>query len=139
MAAEASSKVEIGIPGVDFAQMAREAIAGQLMQAMVATPEMVQKLVVAALTQRVDSEGHARNGYSQDKPFIEWACEGMIRKATLDMFKAELERLRPEIEKGVARCVKESAGAIAKALTESYISGSGHQFNTAIELKVTRR
>lgn len=134
-----SSKVEIGIPGVDFAQMAREAVAGQLTQAMAATPAMVQKIVAAALTQKVDSDGKARNGYGSDKSFVEWVCEDMIRKAVIDMMKARLEELRPEIEKAVAREMKASAPAIAKALVQSYAENVGHTWTTQVEFKVVPR
>ena len=134
-----SSKVEIGIPGIDFAQMAREAIAGQLTQAMSATPEMIQRIVAAALTQKVDSEGKARNGYGSDKTFVEWVCEDMIRKAVIEMFKARIAELSPEIERAVAKQMKSSAPAIAKALVDSYAENVGHAWNTQVEFKVTPR
>jgi hypothetical protein len=134
-----SGKVEIGIPGVDFAQMAREAIAGQLTQALTASPAMIQTIVAGALTQRVDSEGKARNGYSSDKTFVTWVCEDMIRKAVIDMMKARLEEMRPELEKAVARDIKASAPAIAQALVKSYGESVGHQWNTQIEFTVMPR
>jgi hypothetical protein len=131
-----NGKVEIGIPGVDFAQMAREAIAGQLTQSMAASPAMVQKIVAAALTQKVDSEGKPRNGYGGDKSFVEWVCEDMIRKAVIEMFKTRVDELRPEIERSVTREMKRSAPAIAKALVESYRESVGHRWNTQVEFKV---
>lgn len=134
-----SSKVEIGIPGIDFAQMAREAIAGQLTQAMAATPAMIQRIVSAALTQKVDSEGRPRNGYGSDKTFVEWVCEDMIRKAVIDMMKARLEEMRPALEKAVAQEIKASAPAIAQALVKSYGESVGHQWNTQIEFKIAPR
>lgn len=133
------SKVEIGIPGVDFAQMAREAIAGQLTQAMAATPAMIQRIVAAALTQKVDSEGRPRNGYGSDKSFIEWTCEDLIRRAVIEMFKARLEELRPEIEEAVAREMKKSAPALAKALTKSYSDNVGHTWTTTVNFSVAPR
>lgn len=134
-----TSKVEIGIPGVDFAQMAREAIAGQLTQAMAATPEMIQRIVAAALTQKVDSEGKARSGYGSDKSFVEWVTEDLIRRAVVEMFKARMEDLRPEIERAVAREMKSAAPAIAKALVQSYAENVGHSWNTTISFAVSPR
>lgn len=131
-----NSKVEIGIPGVDFAQMAREAIAGQLTHAMAASPAMIQRIVASALTQKVDSDGRARNGYGSDKAFIEWVCEDMVRKAVIDMFKARLDELRPEIESAVAREMKKSAPAIAQALVKSYAENVGHQWNTQVNFTI---
>lgn len=137
--AQENSKVEIGIPGVDFAQMAREAIAGQLTMAMTATPAMIQQIVAGALTQRVDSEGKPRNGYGSDKTFVAWVCEDMIRKAVIEMFKARVEELRPEIEKAVTREMRASAPAIAQALVKSYAENVGHGWTTQIEFKVLPR
>lgn len=134
-----NSKVEIGIPGVDFAQMAREAIAGQLTQAMAATPEMIQRIVAAALTQKVDSEGKARSGYNSDKSFIEWVTEDMIRKAVIEMFAARVNALRPEIERAVAAEMKRSAPAIAKALVAAYAENVGHSWTTAVNFQITPR
>ena len=134
-----ASKVEIGIPGVDFAQMAREAIAGQLTQAMAATPEMIQRIVASALTQRVDSDGRARNGYGGDKTFIEWVTEDLIRKAVIEMFKVRIEELRPAIEKAVAAEMKRSAPAIAKALVASYAENVGHTWTTQVNFTVVPR
>lgn len=133
------SKVEMSIPGVDFAQMAREAIAGQLTQAMSATPAMIQKIVVAALTQKVDTEGRPRNGYGGDKSFVEYVCEDMIRKAVIEMMNKQLVEMRPEIEKAVARVMKSSAGTVAEALVKSYLENVGHSWNTQIDFKITPR
>jgi hypothetical protein len=134
-----TSKVEIGIPGVDFAQMAREAIAGQLTQAMAATPAMIQRIVAAALTQKVDNEGKPRHGYGADKSFVEWVCEDLIRRAVIEMFKARMDELRPEIEASVARELKRSAPVIAKALVRSYNENVGHGWNTTINFAVEPR
>jgi hypothetical protein len=134
-----NSKVEIGIPGVDFAQMAREAIAGQLTQAMAATPAMIQRIVATALTQKVDSEGRARNGYSSDKSFIEWVTEDLIRKAVVEMFKTRLDEMRPDIEAAVAREMKKQAPAIAQALTKSYVENVSHQWTTTVNFTVAPR
>lgn len=134
-----NGKLEIGIPGVDFAQMAREAIAGQLTQAMAATPEMIQRIVAAALTQKVDSEGRARSGYGSDKSFIEWVTEDIVRKAVIEMFKVRVEELRPEIERAVAAEMKRSAPAIAKALVASYAENVSHSWTTQVNFSVSPR
>lgn len=131
-----NSKVEIQVPGVDFAQMAREAIAGQLTAAMVASPAMIQKIVAAALTQKVDSEGHARNGYGGDKSYVEWVCENMIREAVVDLMGKELERMRPDLEKAVVTEIRRSAPTIAKALVKSYGENVGHNWSTKVEFHV---
>lgn len=137
MATDNNNKVEIGIPGVDFAQMAREAIAGQLTQAMAATPAMIQRIVASALTQKVDTEGRVRNGYGNDKSFIEWVTEDLIRTAVIEMFKVRVEELRPDIERAVTAEMKRSAPAIAEALVASYAENVGHSWTTQVSFAIS--
>ncbi len=140
MSNEKTGSVNIAIPGVDFAEMAKQAIAGQLTQAMTATPEMVQTIVAAALTRKVDENGNVpRYSGRDDRPFIQWVCEDMIRAVTLEVFKAKVEAMRPQIEKAVDAEMKKGAPAIAKALVSAYVVESGQRYNTTVSFNLKPR
>lgn len=138
--ANENSKIAVELPGVDFAEMAKQAIAGQLISAMTATPAMIQAIVAKALTQTVDTEGKPRSGgYSSDKPYVQWVAEDMIRKCALDAMLVEFEKMKPEIEKAVKSEIRKSAPAIAKAVCAAYLNADQTRYHTTVEFKVAAR
>jgi hypothetical protein len=140
MANEKTGSVSVTVPGVDFAEMAKAAIAGQLTQAMVATPAMIETIVAAALTRKVDEHGNnPRYAHDAKTPFVQWVCEDMIRAVTLEVFKAQVEAMRPQIEKAVVAEMKKSGPAIAKALVSAYVVESGQRYNTTVSFNLKPR
>lgn len=131
------ASMKIDLPGVNFEQMAREAIAAHLTEALVGADETVKKIVVAAMTQKVNEKGHRDNyDYNNKYSFVEWMAQDLIRQATLDVLKTKVEALRPAIEKAVESELKRSVKEASKALTESFISTARHGYGITVNLGV---
>lgn len=132
------ASMKIDLPGVNFEQMAREAIAAHLTEAMVGADETIKKIVVAAMSQKVNEKGQRDNyDYNNKHSFVEWMAQDLIRQATLDVLKTKVEALRPAIERAVEGELKRSVKAAAKALTESFISTARHGYGITVDLGVT--
>ena len=131
----------IQLPGVDFNAMAREVIAAKLTEAMTQSPEAIQRIVIGALSVKVDSEGKVGRGYSSDISFVEWVAHDAIRRVVLDTVKAKAEALRSALEKAVEAELKRSTKAAAKALTDTFVkaASNGYAFNFGIDVTVKDR
>jgi hypothetical protein len=119
-----NDSIAVKVPGVDFAEMARQAIAGQLTAAMVKSDSMVQDIVATALTHKVDSNGSPGRGYSGDTPYIEWICRDLIAKVTKELIAERVEAMRPVIRKQLEKTIAKSVPALAEAFTESFIAST---------------
>lgn len=134
------ASLNIEMPGVDFAGMAREAIAGKLTEALVGSDAAIQGIVAAALTSKVDSRGQTSQYPSDNKiPFVEWLAHDLIRKAALQAVQSKVETLRPAIAKQIEAQLSKNAKSIAVALTDSFIKqatqGHGVTMNLTAEMR----
>ena len=125
---------EIQIPGVDFTQLAREAIAHQITKAMVGADDLVNATIADALARKVDTEGRPSNrGYGSEVPFIQWVAEDLVRSAVRKAMAAKVEEMRPGIEAAVAKALKNQAGVLAQgmidAMTEHVKGGAAWTMN----------
>jgi len=137
-----NANMQIQIPGVDFSQMAREAIALKLTEALVGADDIIQKIVVSAMTHKVDDKGQTSQYASYNTtPFVEWLAQDLIRKATLEVLAKRVESMRPMIEKAVEAELKRSTKAAAKALTGAFVerAGSSYGLTCDIALKISDR
>jgi hypothetical protein len=131
------ASMKIDLPGVNFEQMAREAIAAHLTEALVGADETVKKIVIAAMAQKVNDKGQ-RDSYEHynKTPFVEWMAHDLIRQATLDVLRTKVEALRPVIEKAVEAELKRTAKDAAKALTQSFLATTKHGYGVSVQLGV---
>lgn len=134
------ASLNIEMPGVDFAGMAREAIAAKLTESLTGDNEIITKIVAAALATKVNSNGvvDARYSYENKTPYAEWLAQQMIREATLDVMKAKVEQLRPELEKLIEQQLSKNTKSIAACLTESFVKNvrSGYGFKFEVQATV---
>ena len=131
----ADAKLNIDLPGVNFEQMAREAISVKLTEALIGSDDAIMKIVVAAMSQKVSERGHVSNSsYENKTPFVEWLAQDLIRGAALNVVKAKVETLRPAIEKAVEAALNKNTKSIARTLTESFISSCKSGYGVKIEL-----
>ncbi|WP_454629687.1 hypothetical protein [Bradyrhizobium cenepequi] len=141
MSQPAKASLNIEMPGVDFAGMAREAIAGKLTEALVGSDTAIQSIVAAAIATKVNDRGQVGQYSSDNKtPFVEWLAQDLIRKATHDVLQQKVERLRPALEKQVEAQLTKNVKSIAASLTEAFIkqasAGYGVVINMTAEMRV---
>ena len=135
------ASLNIEMPGVDFAGMAREAIAAKLTESMVGADDMINKIVVAALTQKVNERGSVDQYSSSNRvPFVEWVAQDLIREATKAVLKDRVEKLRPALENQIEKQLVKNTKSIAASLTNAFIqqasAGYGVVINMTAEMRV---
>jgi hypothetical protein len=131
---------EIQIPGVDFAALAREAIAHQITKAMVGADASVNAIVVAALTRKVDERGGtSQYSSSNTTPYVQWLAEDLIRSAVKQVLVEKIAEMRPRIEAAVAKGLKDSAGSIATGLVDSFVKASSYSHGIVVTIATTSR
>jgi len=118
---KAKASLNIEMPGVDFGEMAREAIAAKLTESLIGADTAIQGIVAAALTRKVDSRGEVdRYSSNNSIPFVEWLAQDLIRKATLDAVQAKVDALRPAIAKQIEAQLSKNVKSIAVSLTDEF-------------------
>ena len=138
MSAQKPASLSLELPGVDFQQMAREAIAGKLVEALTGADDVVGKIVVAAMSQKVSQHGtHSDYDYENKTPFIEWMAQDLIRGAALEALRTKVEAMKPVIVAAIEKQIKKDTKSIAKALAEGFVSNakSAHTFSFKVEMK----
>lgn len=131
-----NAALKVEVPGVDFAGLAREAIAAKLTEAFTNTPEIIQKVVATALAMKVDSEGKPSN-YSYSTPYIEWMAQQAIREAVTKVMREKAESLEPVIRQMVEKELSKSLKAAAKLMTDGFIKQCGERrLNIEVGMKI---
>lgn len=136
--------LQIDLPGVNFEEMARTAIAAKLSEALIGADDITGKIVAAALTQKVNKSGvvDQRYSYENKTPYVEWLFQELIRGAVKDVLKQRIEEMRPALEKEIFSALKRDTKSLAAALTNSFVSSakSGYalQTNIVVDVKLNR-
>ena len=132
--------LKIDLPGVNFEEMARTAIATKLTEALVGAEDVTSKIVAAALAQKVNSHGVVDQSYSYENktPYVEWLLREMIREAVKDVLKERVKEMRPALEREIFTAMKANTKGLAAALAESFINKaeSGYSIQTDIKVNV---
>ena len=132
------SSLSIEMPGIDFGEMAREAIAAKLTEALVGADTAIASIVAKAMTTKVNENGQVGN-YGNNTSFVEWLAQDLIRAATKKALAEKVEKLRPVIEAQIEAQLKRNAKSIAMSLTDSFAkkctSGYGVNINLTAEFK----
>jgi hypothetical protein len=142
MSAQAPKQsLTIDMPGVDFAGMARDAIAAKLTEALVGADDAIIRIVAAAMEQKVEGNGQpARYSDHRNTSYVEWIAQDLIREATKQALKDRVERLRPALEAQIERQLSKNVKSIAASLTESFIrqaiAGYGVNVKLTAEMRV---
>lgn len=112
---------QLVIPNIDFVGMARALIAEKLTEALIGAPDMINKIVVGALTEKVDRDGNvSRHSFDNKYTFIELTLHKLLRAAVRDVVVARIDAMRPQIEDIVAQQLEGSHTEIAKFLASSF-------------------
>lgn len=136
----AKSSLSIDMPGVDFAGLAREAIAAKLTTALVGADDAITRIVVAAMEQKVEGNGSPSRYTSHNSAsFVEWLAQDLIREATKQALKARVEKLRPALEAQIEKQLSKNTKSIAAALTESFIKHATAGYGVEVHLTANMR
>ncbi len=137
---EPAASMKIDIPGVDFAGLARTAIAARLTEALVGADDAIRKIVGAALTQKVNGQGKiGQYGSDNTTPYVEWAAGELVRQAALQVLQTKVEALRPAIERAVEAALRHNTKAIAQALTGAFITASKDHYAVSVHVSFGER
>ena len=130
--------MKIDLPGVDFTQLARETIAAKLTESMLGQEDVIQKIVVAAMSRKVTERGAvSQYEYENRTSFVEWLAQDMMRAVVTDVLKAKVEALRPVIAKHVEASLRRDVKSIANALTESFIANAKSSYGVTVALSAS--
>ena len=133
MSQKASLNIEM--PGVDFAGMAREAIAAKLTEALIGADQAITRLVVAAMEQKVEGNGQpSRYPDSRNHSYVEWLAQDLIRAATKQALADRVEQLRPALEKQIEAQLSKNTKSIAASLTQAFIKQASGGYGVNISL-----
>lgn len=135
------ASLNIEMPGVDFAGMARDAIAAKLTESLIGADDAIIKIVVHAMTQKVSDRGIVSNYSHENKTsFVEWLAGDLIREATKTILQDRVAKLRPALEAQVEKQLAKNVKSIATSLTEAFIkqasNGYGVQINMTAQMLV---
>lgn len=121
------ARLQIQMPGVDFAGMARELIAAEFTKALLGKDEVITSIVVGAMALKVNDDGtKSRYDYENKTPYVEWMARDMIRKVALEVLKQKAEEMRPAIASLVEKELKKKTKAIAAALAGAFAERAGY-------------
>lgn len=111
----------------DIDAILKATIQTKVIEAFNSTPEMVEKLVQAALEKEVDEHGQKPSGYgSQKMPYMEWLVGDEIRKAVCECVREYVASHKEDIVKRVQTTMQSSnfmqpiSEVVAKVLSDDY-------------------
>ena len=79
----------IALPGVDFTELAKQAISAHILKGFASSPELITQIVAGALTRKVNSEGKVDSyPHHNTHSFLQFVTEDLIRKATIGVWHA---------------------------------------------------
>jgi len=136
-----AATLNIDMPGVDFAGMAREAISAKLTEALIGADDAIIKIVATAMATKVNDHGNvSTSSYDNKTPYAEWLAGSLIREATKSVMAAKIAQLRPAIEAQVEKALVKNTKSIAVSLTDNFIkqaaAGYGVVINMTAEMRV---
>jgi hypothetical protein len=121
----------------DIEALLKATIQTKVIEAFNSTPEMVEKLVAAALSKEVNEHGQKPGGYGDKKmPYMEWLVGDEIRKAVCKCVHEYVQSHEEEIKERVQAAMVSSdfmkpvAEVMADVLSKSY--------NWTIDLKIAQ-
>lgn len=132
--------LSIQMPGVDFAGLAREAIAANLTKALVGNDDAIVKIVASAMERKVESNGQPSTyASSYGIPYVQWLAEQLIREATKQALQERVEKLKPAIQAQVEKQLAKNVKAISASLTEAFIKQATAGYGVEIHLTAQMR
>lgn len=136
----AESTLRVDVPGFDAGQIAREAIAIKLSEALIGSDDAIRKIVISAMETKVSEKGsHSSYSYENKIPYVEWLARDLIQAATKQVLQNRVDAMRPALEALIEKQLAKNAKSIAASLTETFIrntkAGYGININLTAEFK----
>jgi len=120
----------------DIEAILKATIQTKVIEAFNSTPEMVEKLVAAALSKEVDEHGQ-RPGYnSQRMPYMEWLVGDEIRKAVCECIREYVAGHKNEISARVQAAMVSSD--FVKPISETIAKVMSEEYRWNVELKIDK-
>ena len=111
----------------DIEDILKATIQTKVVEAFNTTPDMIDKLVEAAISKDVNEYGQKPDRYGEKKmPYMEWLVGDEIRKAIKESVREYIESNSDEIGKKVSEALnsldasKQMSSALSKILSEEY-------------------
>ncbi len=93
----------------DMKEMVLTTIKTQIIAAFNDSPEVVEKLVDAALRKEVNEYGHKPNGYRDERmPYLDYLVGEQIRNACHDIIKEYVNDYKPALRVQIETAIKEA-------------------------------
>jgi hypothetical protein len=123
---------------MDIEALLKQTIQIKVVEAFNETPEMVEKLVQAALSKEVDQDGRSPSGYgSKSMPYMEWLVGEEIRRAVQVCLKEYIAEHNEELKEKVDAAIKSSDFSTTLSNTLSRILSDEWRWN--VDLKVSEK
>jgi Zn-dependent oligopeptidase len=136
--ANQQASMSIALPGVDFGEMARQAIAVKLTEALVGADQSIIGIVAAAMDRKVSPEnGNVGASYQNTIPYVEWLAQDLIRKAALDALVKKVEALKPQIEAAIEKQLLKDRKRIASVLAQGFLEAAQSKYYVKVNIGMT--
>ena len=112
--------------------LVKATLEAKIIEAFKSTPEMIDQLVQACLSQEVNQHGGKPDYYDKTKmPYLTYLAQSAVQDVARKAVIEYVETMTPVIRKNVQ--AKLSAGAMVDALTESIIAETKCGYNVEIK------
>lgn len=102
--------------------VAKTLIQTKVVQALQETPDYIETLVRAAMSQEVNQYGSPPTGYGNTKmPWLEWKCGDVLRQIATQYIHEIVSQNEPEIREAVKKAMssEDIVSAFAKAVIDN--------------------
>lgn len=138
MAEQEKGTMSLHVPGVDFGLLAKQIIAEKVAEGLFKADDIVRGIVAEALTMKVDANGnHDKYNSREAMSWLEWLTKDQIRKCVTEVVKKRIEAMQPQLEKAVAKALKDSADASAQILVSDFVERSKSMYGPAVTVTLT--
>lgn len=121
----------------DIEAMIRTTIQAKVIEAFNAAPEAIEKLIAAALEQKVDQYGMKPEGYRRDEaiPYLDWLVGSEIRMATQGAVREYITEHKETIKAQIAQAIGKAdfASAIGERMAD--VLAEDHRWSVDVTRK----
>lgn len=134
-----SEVVSMSVPEKVVADIVKAEVSTRVAEALKGNDAIVQKIVQAALTMRVDDRGQPCN-YSSARPYIEFIAVDAIREAAKAATVEYVENNKAKIKKEVEKQLKASTSKLVQAFMTTILeqAKSSYRFNVNVGVEQTK-
>jgi hypothetical protein len=122
----------------DIQQLTKALIEAKVIQAFKDTPEAIDALVQAALSQPVSEYGGKPDAWSSNKmPYLTWLVGDVIRAVARDAVIATVKAREPEIHEAIRKAV--SADALVDSVAQKMLGALAEDWKLVINFANEKR